>query len=184
MPIADEQEATLFEQPCRTQDMNAPHGCGIELRVFLEYSATSEHSRADMSSILRFHGGLAQQLRAICGYRAGSSSHFVPSAAPGRTRAANSSALAKTKRARAANLERPNEAERARAAHPESPSVAEAGSSSQFERPCGSEAGSRLPGWLGQPSRANFEGRASSSGRASVAEVQGQFSVRLVRNHA
>jgi len=59
------------------------------------YLTASEPSQADISSILRFQGGLAQPFRAIWGYGAGSSSNFAPSAAPGQARAANSSAPAK-----------------------------------------------------------------------------------------
>ena len=30
IPIKDEQGAALFERPFRTQETNAPHGCGLE----------------------------------------------------------------------------------------------------------------------------------------------------------
>ena len=30
MPIKDEQKAALFDRPFRTQETNAPHGCGFE----------------------------------------------------------------------------------------------------------------------------------------------------------
>ena len=129
MPIKDEQEAALFERPFRTQETNAPHGCGLE-RHFSSMLRLLGRLERHPSSILRLRGGSSGICRAFCGsgadssgtrrafcgsgadssgtFRvfcgsgAGSSGHFEPAAAPGRARAAISSHL----RLRA-RLERP-----------------------------------------------------------------------------
>ena len=132
MPIKDEQGAALFERPFRTQETNAPHGCGLE-RHFSSMLRLLGRLERHPSSILRLRGGSSGTRRAFCGsgadssgtrrafcgsgadssgtFRvfcgsgAGSSGHFELFAAPGRARAAISSDL----RLRA-RLERPNAA--------------------------------------------------------------------------
>ena len=120
IPIKDEQGAALFERPFRTQETNAPHGCGLE-RHFSSMLRLLGRLERHPSSILRLRGGSSGICRAFCGsgadssgtrrafcgsgadssgtFRvfcgsgAGSSGHFEPSAAPGRARAAISSHL-------------------------------------------------------------------------------------------
>ena len=108
MPIKDEQGAAFFERPFRTQETNAPHGCGLEwhfssMLLLQGRPRTSRASRGEpsglerpasvrlrarleqhFSSILRFRGRLVERpFRTSCGSGADSSGHFEPSAAPG-----------------------------------------------------------------------------------------------------
>ena len=132
MPLKDEQGAALFERPFRTQETNAPQGCGLE-RHFSSTLRLLGRLERHPSSILRLRGGSSGTRRAFCasgadssGTRrafcgsgadssgtfrvfcasgASSSCHFDLFAAPGRARAAISGDL----RLRA-RLERPNAA--------------------------------------------------------------------------
>ena len=120
MPIKDEQGAALFERPFRTQETNAPHGCGLERPVSSMLRLLGRLERHP-SSILRLRGGSSGTRRAFCGsgadssgtrrafcgsgadssgtFRvfcasgASSSGHFDLFAAPGRARAAISADL-------------------------------------------------------------------------------------------
>ena len=90
IPIKDEQGAALFERPSRTQETNAPHGCGLErhfssmLRLLgrlerppssslrlqaraapVEHSAVPGRLERRPSSILRLQGRLEGHLSSI-----------------------------------------------------------------------------------------------------------------------
>ena len=41
MPVSNEREAALFEQPSRAQGTNASHDCGLEVQRFFQYYAAS-----------------------------------------------------------------------------------------------------------------------------------------------
>ena len=89
MPIKDEQEAALFERPFRTQETNAPHGCGLErhfssllwLRGRLERHLSSilwlrSWLERHFSRILRLPGRLEQHFSSILRLRARLEQHF------------------------------------------------------------------------------------------------------------
>ena len=72
IPIKDEQGAALFERPFRTQETNAPHGCGLE-RHFSSMLRLQGRLERHPSSILRLRGGSSGTRRAFCGSGADSS---------------------------------------------------------------------------------------------------------------
>jgi len=100
MPIKDEQGAAFFERPFRTQETNAPHGCGLEwhfssMLLLQGRPRTSRVSQGE-PSCQRACGcgpGLSSTFRAFCGSGASLSGHFEPAAALAQAQAAISNHL-------------------------------------------------------------------------------------------
>ena len=143
IPIKDEHEAAVFERPFRTQETNAPHGCG-----------SSGTFRACCGS----WAGSSGTRRALCASGVARAAPVEPSAPPGQARAAPVEHSAAPEQTRAALFEHSAAPGPARAALFEpsaAPGRARAAISSQL----------RLRGWLEQPFRAICGSGPGSSGQ-------------------
>ena len=106
IPIKDEHEAAVFERPFRTQETNAPHGCGssgvfraccgswvgssgtrraccasgVARAAPIGHSAVPGHTSGTRRAFCGSGADSSITFRVFCGSGAGSSGHFEPSA--------------------------------------------------------------------------------------------------------
>jgi len=152
IPIKDEHEAAVFERPFRTQETNAPHGCG-----------SSGTFRACCGS----WAGSSGTRRAFCASGVARAAPVEPSAPPGQARAAPVEHSAAPEQTRAALFE-----------YSAAPGPARAGISShlrlrgKLEQHFSSIL--RLRGRLERPFRASCGSGPGASGHFEAAAAPGQ----------